>query len=281
MEEVLRWKLLPPGFGIQVDYDLTEPMSPARQEDFRALFAAHNILVFRKQSITKEQQIRVMGYLGPILGDVRDFGLVSNVRKDGAFGKTALEYHSDNIFAPVPIVGVSLFGLEVVDDASSTLFASTVRGYRTLPSDLRERVDQLEAVHMMPYYMTERNTTAIVPKDQPNTTRSVVVKHRTTEVPMLCVCTLNTDHIVGLSRQASDDLLARIFAHLYARENVYEHVWRNGDVVIWDNMATQHARGPVDKVGPRTLQRVAIGPQGFFDQYPADTPFEDVVYVPG
>ncbi len=280
MEDALNWKLLASGFGIQIDYDLTKPMSPALQEDFRAVFAEHNILVFRKQTITKEDQTRVMSYLGPILGDARDFGLVSNVRKDGAFGLTALEYHSDNIFSPVPIVGVSLFALEVVDNASSTMFANTVRGYQTLPDALRARVDDLEAVHMMPYYMTERNKSEIVPKDQPHTTRSIVVKHRTTETPMLCVCAMNTDRVVGLSDHESDQLLAQIFSHLYARENVYEHVWRNGDVVIWDNMATQHARGPVAEVGPRTLQRVAIGPKGFFDQYPADTPFEDVLYVP-
>jgi alpha-ketoglutarate-dependent taurine dioxygenase len=52
-------------------------------------------------------------------------------------------------------------------------------------------------------------------------------------------------------------LLAELFEHLYAPANLLEHRWRNGDLVLWDNLAVQHARANVQSDGPsRTLQKV-------------------------
>ena len=83
-----------------------------------------------------------------------------------------------------------------------------------------------------------------------------------------------TARIVGLAPQESADLLEALFEHLYREENVYEHRWRNGDLVMWDNLATQHARGNVSGVGRRTLQRVVLATKGFFEQNPQFSPEE-------
>ena len=40
---------------------------------------------------------------------------------------------------------------------------------------------------------------------------------------------------------------------------MYEHHWRNGDLVIWDNVALQHARPPIADGTRRTLRRVVCG----------------------
>jgi taurine dioxygenase len=40
----------------------------------------------------------------------------------------------------------------------------------------------------------------------------------------------------------SAELLKELFATLYAAERRYEHIWRRGALVIWDNLAIQHAR---------------------------------------
>ena len=38
---------------------------------------------------------------------------------------------------------------------------------------------------------------------------------------------------------------------------VYEHEWREGDLLVFDNITMQHARGNVDRDGPtRTLRKV-------------------------
>ena len=57
-------------------------------------------------------------------------------------------------------------------------------------------------------------------------------------------------------------LLHEVFDCFYAEEHVLEHRWRKGDIIIWDNIALQHARGNLDHVGKRLLQRAIVGEHG-------------------
>ena len=52
---------------------------------------------------------------------------------------------------------------------------------------------------------------------------------------------------------------AEIYDHLYVAENAVEHRWRRGDIVLWDNLTLQHARGSLASAGRRVLQRVVAG----------------------
>jgi alpha-ketoglutarate-dependent taurine dioxygenase len=41
--------------------------------------------------------------------------------------------------------------------------------------------------------------------------------------------------------------------------NAYEHEWREGDLVVWDNLALQHSRRAIPlSRGERTFRRVAV-----------------------
>jgi alpha-ketoglutarate-dependent taurine dioxygenase len=80
---------------------------------------------------------------------------------------------------------------------------------------------------------------------------------------------MHSIQLSGLSWEASGELLREVFAHLYAAENLTEHVWRRGDIVIWDNITFQHARGSIEGVGRRVLQRVAVGEKSLWEMNPA------------
>ena len=97
----------------------------------------------------------------------------------------------------------------------------------------------------------------------------MVGRHQRTGAPYLFVSEDLTVCIAGLGERDSADLLAELFAHLYAPGNVHEHHWRPGDIVVWDNRAVQHARGPVS-AAPRSLQRVSIARIGYAQMYPTD-----------
>lgn len=60
----------------------------------------------------------------------------------------------------------------------------------------------------------------------------------------------------------SRELLHSVYEHLYQPNHVLEHRWRNGDIVIWDNIALQHARSSLRNCGKRVLQRVIVGREG-------------------
>jgi taurine dioxygenase len=78
---------------------------------------------------------------------------------------------------------------------------------------------------------------------------------------------MQTYCIEGLDKAQSDALLAQAFAAMYAPEAVYEHTWREGDLLIWNNIALQHARGHVGQGAPRTLRRVAFAARADADPW--------------
>ena len=85
----------------------------------------------------------------------------------------------------------------------------------------------------------------------------VVLTHPVTGDEVLYVNEMQTERINELEPEESDELIATLFAHLYSGEFTYEHRWRMGDLIVWDNVAVQHARREPSE-GPRTLQRVTL-----------------------
>jgi taurine dioxygenase len=84
------------------------------------------------------------------------------------------------------------------------------------------------------------------------------------------VSELQTARVLDMAWEESRDLLHDVFECLYAEQKVFEHRWRTGDIVIWDNIALQHARGNLESAGKRVLQRVIVGTQGVAPHVPQD-----------
>ena len=105
--------------------------------------------------------------------------------------------------------------------------------------------------------LAARNRDVDVDSIYPRTAHPVVRNHPVTGAPILFVCRNQTDSIVGLAPDESEELLSALFVVLYDSSHVFEHTWRAGDVVIWDNLAVQHGRADIATHGPRVLQRVA------------------------
>ena len=82
--------------------------------------------------------------------------------------------------------------------------------------------------------------------------------HPATGRKALYVNRLMTHHIEGLPREESEQLLALMFETIERPEFIYEHRWRVGDLVLWDNRCTLHARRDFDPNENRWLRRVTI-----------------------
>ena len=70
-------------------------------------------------------------------------------------------------------------------------------------------------------------------------------------------------HIVGYSSDESNELLKFLWHHQVKDEFRWDHHWRTGDVLVWDNRCTVHSRGNFE--GRRVLHRTTVGgewPQG-------------------
>ena len=66
------------------------------------------------------------------------------------------------------------------------------------------------------------------------------------------------DSVVGLPREESDRLIEELCQHAERPAHIYEHVWQPGDLLLWDNRCTLHARTDFDPGERRVLRRMAI-----------------------
>lgn len=260
-------------FGVRLEFDPSRPLSGSQQAELRALFDEHQLLVLDRHQMTREDQERLVSYLGPVLQSDRT-GLVSNVDPSGILGDLELTFHSDLSFTTEPFAGLSLYAQDVEDGRTSTRFASAIRAYAELPDRIKREVEGRECVHVYSYEPGghDRNDQSrLRDASRPRAIHPVVMEHPRTGTKLIYACLHQTDHIVGLDRAASNALLDELFEHLYVAENLYEHWWHRHDLVIWDNLSLQHARS---KTGNRrrTLRRVVMGEHDLLEILPGFTP---------
>jgi taurine dioxygenase len=257
-------------FGVQADIETLADLTPADASALVELYQRDGLLLLRNVELTMEQQIDLCSVFGPILRESRENYIVSNVRADGLLGSKELLFHNDVPFVPAPYLGGSLHAIDVDPGVSATRFVSGYRAYERLPAALRDRIDDLNALQVRKRVEGRRSRlTDLLPGDV-GTVHPVVRHHPTSGRPFVFVNEDMTAMIVGLSESDSDALLDELFGYLYAPDAVYEHEWQRGDIVIWDNLAVQHARRAVTMPGNRTLQRVTIAEIGYYDQIPTD-----------
>jgi len=255
-------------FGVEVDFDLRHPLSPREKAELQYLRLTHHLLLFRNQSLTMEEQEAVMSCLGPVLTDEMDrIDYISNTRRDGDAGEGCIPFHSDLSFTSAPFQAISLHALDVEQAPTSTSFCSNLRAYRALPEQLREMLHGCHTLHCCAVDNSSRTRDRELPSYVPRAVHPAVMSHPISGEPLLYVCYQQIDKIFGLSEEESEALLETLFSYLYAPENIYHHEWRNGDLLIWDNLALQHARLQAPS-GPRTLQRVTCAEKGLLLLYP-------------
>lgn len=273
--------------------DLSVPLDDETFAAVRKAFFENQVVVFRNQRLTPEQQIAFTRRFGVLEAHVRKearlpgydeiFVLSNKVDANGrAIGAqdAGRYWHSDLSYKREPSLLSALYAVEVpVKDGvalGNTYFASTVAAYEALPPDLKELVGKLRNVHSYREYRLKnyaaqqedmrrgiRTVQEFAPTPEqlatvPDIEMPVVRIHPVTGRPCLFVNEGHTSHLTGMSREESDALLARLYAHITQPEFVYGHSWRVGDLLMWDNVAVQHkATFDYDPL-PRLMYRTTV-----------------------
>jgi len=246
--------------GAEVHVDLREELGPAQREHLVELYRRHHLLLFRGVPLSLEEQVRAVGYIGEPLGG----SYISNTVAGAGAPEGELEFHSDLTYTELPTRGISLYAEDVEPGAAATKYANAQRGYELLPETLRERLRGRTAMHLrMPDHLESRTREWHMGPQGLRATQPVLYPKPDTGEPVLLITRLAVDRILDMPAADSEELLEELYGHLYAADNIYEHHWVMHDLVIWDNLALQHARSDVRLHGPRrSLRRVAFAAQG-------------------
>src|SRR5216683_1414279 len=89
-------------------------------------------------------------------------------------------------------------------------------------------------------------------------THPVFRTHEDTGRKAVYVNRLMTMGILDMPPAESEPLLNAVFDHSEKREFVYEHVWRVGDLLLWDNRCSSHARTDFPSSERRLMLRTTV-----------------------
>jgi taurine dioxygenase len=251
------------GFGAQVsEFDLRSGGTPGEIAGLQQAYRDHHLLVFRGDGpFPPERQIEVTGWFGPIIaeGGVA-WTVLDNVEPAGSY---VLPFHSDITFLEHPLAGISLYPQALPRCGTSTTYISNAVAWRSLPETLQDDLRDRKARH---YYESEGNIDLGFPAFA--YWHPVCMPHPDTGEPLLFVTEHHVDRIEGLSLERCGEVLEQVFATLYAPARRYEHHWREGDLLVWNNLAIQHARTnfAAPSLGSRVMRRVQLGTIGFLAQ---------------
>jgi taurine dioxygenase len=273
-------KPISPALGAEISgIDLRDPLPGAVVDEILALWREYVVLVFRDQDLTMQQQLQFAGNFGE-LGerkqapeDLRErtegiyqtnenILLVSNIKVDGqpigAFGDADMWFHIDSGYAERPYKYTILYGLELPPKGGNTLFSNTYLVYDALPAELKEKLAGRKALHIHEYMRTEKVDINKDISGSPHFFHPVFITHPETGKKALFVDRLMTRLIEGFDEAESEHILNRLFDLMESPEFIYEHVWRLGDVVMWDNRVAVHGRTWFPKEENRLLRRCTI-----------------------
>ncbi len=266
MSESLAWKPLIP-FGARVDVDLSGEIPESQIDELRSLWDEHHLLHFADQQLTTAEQIRASGWFGPVLDDHKE-AFISVDPKLGGAGLGRLAYHSDLACSPYPLLGLSLYAVDVTDNATSTVFVDVVAAAAALPPELREEIEGLHVLLLWPLSFSDRQRSSAAPDSWPGTEHPLLRPHPRTGQIVLSLNENHTDRIVERDDSEGEALIQQLFAHLYSGVHSYEHIWRNGDFIVWDNIALQHGRADPPPGIRRTLRRVELSEHHYAELMP-------------
>ncbi|MFJ9819199.1 neopentalenolactone/pentalenolactone F synthase [Streptomyces sp. NPDC101151] len=270
--------------------DITPDLDDTAVERIWAALDRHLVLVFRGHQDPSNDELlgfgRRFGHIpktGLTTGaspDHNEILIISNIvengQKIGVGDAGWMDWHTDYSFRPrVSRIGF-LAAVELpVSGGGQTLFTDMYAVYDSLPGELRQRLHAYRARHALrsgyeetieESYQGEVSIASrggdplpaatILPEDGTSTVHPLIARNPRTGRHAVYVNSLNTKRVLELDPTASKELLQDLCGHAGAPGLTYAHTWQPGDIVMWDQLGTVHAKTPFDPADRRILRKV-------------------------
>jgi taurine dioxygenase len=242
---------LTPHLGAEIrGLDLSQPLAEAALLEVEQAFRDWMVLVFREQTLTREQHKAFARHFGRLhthplhssgkgTSDPEILPVVTTADSPYTAGDA---WHTDVTCDEIPPLGSMLYIRETPEcGGGDTLYANMVLAWELLSEPMQNFLEPLEAVHdgAIPYvgaYGTKP------PKEgYPRHRHPVMTRHPETGRQILYVNSGFTSHIVGLSPKESRALLDLLYRHIAETPRLHcRVVWEPGTLTFWDNRCTQH-----------------------------------------
>ena len=249
----------------------------AAYKTVRAAFEEHSVLVFRGQDVSDDGQIAFSRRFGPLevtpaatQGAGGHLVILSTIDKDGnvvpADHRLALRnkanqlWHADSTFKPVPALASVLSGRIMPATGGETEYVSTRLAWERLDRATQQKVANLFAWHDYSYSRGKVAANIVSSEERaalPPQCWRMVWANPVNGRSALYIAS-HAYAIEGMEQSAAQKLIAELMEAATAPGLSYEHSWRKGDVVMWDNRAMLHRGRPWDYSKERSMVRTTI-----------------------
>jgi taurine dioxygenase len=182
---------------------------------------------------------------------------------DAIYRRGAEGWHTDGAYDQEPFKATQLYAIAVPSRGGNTLFCNAYAAYDALPESLKQRLDGVKGAFS---YGGKRGKSKLLnPEDQDWTPvyHPILRAHPETGRKALYFDPGKIVSIVGAEDRESDQLIADLKGYMIQPDAEYHHVWRKGDIVIWDNRCSYHrAAGDYPPEEDRIHWRVSIKDYG-------------------
>ncbi len=265
--------------GEVIGFDCRQaPDAETRAAIVEALYR-YQVLVFREQDLTPEQQIEFSEAFGPLEMHVNqethgyerpNFHVVTNLDATGtpmadpppekAFNGTRT-WHSDKSYMPRPSMATFLYGVAVTARGGETMFASLTAAYDGLDDAAKARLGGMKCVHSWEQSLRNSKSRPASEEERrlsPPVTHPLIRTHPGNGGKALYIG-MHASHIEGLEEAEGRALLFELLEFATQDRFVFAHKWRQGDLVVWDNASLVHKSAPYDSQGERRhLHRTVV-----------------------
>ena len=267
-----------PGLGAEVTGIDLRAIDDATFAAIHRAWIDRQVLLFRGQTLTDPDLAAFSRRFGdldmaPIQENGRAIGsgmpeiyVVSNVIENGvpigSLGHGEAVWHTDMSYLSSPPKASMLYALEIPPAGGDTSFADMYAAFDALPDSLRERALGLKVKHDGTYnsggFVRQGVTPTDDPREAPGMMHPLVCTHPESGRRMLYLGRRKMAWLEGFGLAESDALLDEIWTHATAKQLVWTHEWRVGDLVLWDNRCTMHRRDPFDATARRIMHRTQV-----------------------
>ena len=264
------------GIGVEVsDFSLSD-LTEENITFLRSKWIEYGLIVFPKLPLSHDEFkdfALSFGDFGddPFISSLPDYPNIAEIKRSAnekatPFGGT---WHSDWSFMKKPPSATLLHSKIIPPVGGNTLFANTERAFAALPDKMKDKLRNLKVIHSakIPYaddgfYALEKEERSmkILPSKEAKATFShpMVKIHPETKKECLFINPVYTINIEGFSEDESQQLLWELYEHMIQDKFVYEHVWNEDMLIMWDNRTVMHqASGGYDGYD-RLLHRITL-----------------------
>lgn len=262
-------------FGAEVSgLDLAGDITAAELAAIQAAMIRHKVLVFRDQHLDDESHDAFALRFGPLEGHINHSTRHGELPKLQVFGnvgadgkptgvhpeKGTLVWHTDKSYVATPSLFTILRSPSVARRGGHTLFADMSRAYAALEPGRAEQLEGLRAVHdwkRSREKSDERAATAEEIAAAPPVDHPLVRTHPDRAARAIYIGN-HASHILDWELAAGEALLAELEAHATQERFIYRHLWRDNDVLMWDNRCTMHCVTAYDAAIERRVVHRAV-----------------------